>query len=119
MTLVAGIDSSTQSCKVVVLDAESGRLVRSGRAAHPSGTEVDPEAWWVAVREALAEAGGLGGGPWLDGRVRSVFAAAGYLASAIDDGVDRYANVAETMLTAMQALCDDVRAGRQTKGEPR
>jgi xylulokinase len=60
VTLVAGIDSSTQSCKVVVLDAESGRLVRSGRAAHPSGTEVDPEAWWVAVLLAIADAGGLG-----------------------------------------------------------
>ena len=34
MTLVAGIDSSTQSCKVVVRDAETGKLVRYGRAAH-------------------------------------------------------------------------------------
>jgi xylulokinase len=59
MTLVAGVDSSTQSCKVVVREAETGRLVRSGRAAHPDGTEVDPAAWWSALREALAEAGGL------------------------------------------------------------
>ncbi|QTX05972.1 hypothetical protein G127AT_07250 [Agromyces archimandritae] len=57
--LVAGIDSSTQSCKVVIRDAETGRLVREGRAAHPDGTEVDPEAWWQALRLALAEAGGL------------------------------------------------------------
>ncbi len=42
MTLVAGIDSSTQSCKIVVRDAESGRLVREGRAPHPPGTEVAP-----------------------------------------------------------------------------
>jgi 3-methyl-2-oxobutanoate hydroxymethyltransferase len=60
--------------------------------------------------------GGLGGGPWLDGRVRSVVAAVGYLASAVDDGVDRYASVAETILNAMTALCDDVRAARHTKG---
>ncbi|MEN0086658.1 MAG: FGGY family carbohydrate kinase, partial [Leifsonia sp.] len=59
MTFVAGVDSSTQSCKVVVRDAETGRLVRSGRAAHPDGTEVDPAAWWSALQEALAEAGGL------------------------------------------------------------
>jgi xylulokinase len=59
MTLVAGVDSSTQSCKVVVRDLETGALVRSGRAAHPEGTEVDPAAWWTALQEALAAAGGL------------------------------------------------------------
>jgi xylulokinase len=59
MTLVAGIDSSTQSCKVVVRDADSGALVRHGAAPHPPGTEVDPEAWWDALLAALAAAGGL------------------------------------------------------------
>ena len=38
MPLVAGVDSSTQACKVVVRDAETGALVREGRAAHPEGT---------------------------------------------------------------------------------
>ncbi|MFI7204757.1 xylulokinase [Micromonospora aurantiaca (nom. illeg.)] len=60
MPLVAGVDSSTQSCKVVVRDAETGALVRQGRAPHPPGTEVDPYAWWEALRAAVAEAGGLG-----------------------------------------------------------
>ena len=59
MTLVAGVDSSTQSCKVVVRDAETGALVRSGRASHPDGTEVDPAAWWDALQAAIADAGGL------------------------------------------------------------
>lgn len=59
MTLVAGVDSSTQSCKVVVRDLETGALVRTGRAAHPEGTEVDPAAWWSALRSALDAAGGL------------------------------------------------------------
>lgn len=59
MTLVAGVDSSTQSCKVVVRDLGTGELVRSGRAAHPDGTEVDPAAWWSALQEAIAAAGGL------------------------------------------------------------
>ncbi|MFB2580770.1 xylulokinase [Herbiconiux sp. P15] len=59
MTLVAGIDSSTQSCKLVIRDLESGALVRQGRAKHPAGTEVDPAAWWTALLEAVAEAGGL------------------------------------------------------------
>ncbi len=61
--------------------------------------------------------GGLGGGPWLDGRVRSVVAAMGYLASSVDDDTDRYANVASTALTALHALCDDVRAPRPLQGE--
>lgn len=59
MALVAGIDSSTQSCKVVIRDAETGTLVRQGRAAHPDGTEVHPDAWWTALRQAIEEAGGL------------------------------------------------------------
>ncbi len=59
MPLVAGIDSSTQSCKVVVRDAQSGALVRQGRASHPEGTEVHPDHWWTALQEAISEAGGL------------------------------------------------------------
>ncbi|MBA3266450.1 MAG: xylulokinase [Nocardioidaceae bacterium] len=59
MPLVAGIDSSTQSCKVVVRDADSGERVRAGSAPHPDGTEVDPQAWWDAMEEAVAEAGEL------------------------------------------------------------
>ncbi|MFG1608886.1 xylulokinase [Actinoplanes sp. NPDC049265] len=59
MTLVAGIDSSTQSCKVVIRDAETGKLVRQGRASHPDGTEVHPDAWWAALQQAIDEAGGL------------------------------------------------------------
>jgi len=59
MPLVAGVDSSTQSCKVVIRDAETGALARMGRAPHPEGTEVDPAAWWQALRQALTAAGGL------------------------------------------------------------
>ena len=60
MALIAGVDSSTQSVKVVVRDAESGALIREGRAAHPDGTEVDPQNWWLALQEAFLQAGGLG-----------------------------------------------------------
>lgn len=59
MTLVAGVDSSTQSCKVVVVDAATGAIVREGRAPHPDGTAVDPTAWWDALLAAITEAGGL------------------------------------------------------------
>jgi xylulokinase len=57
--LVAGVDTSTQSCKVVVRDAETGALRRFGSAKHPDGTEVHPDAWWEALGAAVAAAGGL------------------------------------------------------------
>lgn len=59
MPLVAGVDTSTQSCKIVVRDAETGRLVRSGSAKHPDGTSIDPQHWWDAFLTASQEAGGL------------------------------------------------------------
>ena len=59
MPLVAGVDSSTQSVKIVIRDAESGALIHEGRASHPDGTEVDPERWWDALQEAITAAGGL------------------------------------------------------------
>ena len=55
MTLVAGVDSSTQSTKVLVCDAATGAVVREGRAPHPEGSEVDPEAWWQALLRATDE----------------------------------------------------------------
>ena len=59
MTLVAGVDSSTQSCKVLICDAETGEIVRSATAAHPDGTSVSPEYWLTALYSAIDEAGGL------------------------------------------------------------
>ncbi|KNY07946.1 xylulokinase [Microbacterium sp. GCS4] len=59
MPLVLGVDSSTQSCKAVVVDTATGAVVRSGRGMHPDGTSVDPEAWWRALETAIAEAGSL------------------------------------------------------------
>jgi xylulokinase len=56
MTLVVGIDSSTQSTKALVTDAETGAVVAEGRAPHPDGTEVDPAAWWRACQDAVAQA---------------------------------------------------------------
>ncbi|WP_104180636.1 FGGY family carbohydrate kinase [Arthrobacter sp. B0490] len=60
MALVTGVDSSTQSCKVVVVETRNGAEVRTGRALHPEGTEVDPEAWWLALLAALESGNGLG-----------------------------------------------------------
>ena len=73
----------------------------------------------AAVAEALSipVIGGLGGGPWLDGRVRLIANAIGYTAAALDDASDRYANVARVALEAIGLYADDVRAGRQIRGK--
>jgi xylulokinase len=55
--LVAGVDCSTQSTKVVVCAADTGAVLRTGSAPHPDATEVDPAVWWAAVEAATA--GGL------------------------------------------------------------
>ncbi len=61
MTLVAGIDSSTQSCKLEVRDADTGELVRSGQRPHsptvPPRSEQDPVEWWTALTSLLEEHG--------------------------------------------------------------
>lgn len=57
--LVAGVDSSTQSVKLVIRDANTGELVRSGRASHPEGSEVNPEHWATALDQAITSAGGI------------------------------------------------------------
>jgi len=56
-TLVAGIDCSTQSTKVLVCDAATGQVVRSGSAPHPDVTEIDPAVWAAALEPASS--GGL------------------------------------------------------------
>jgi xylulokinase len=50
--LVAGVDSSTQSTKVLLCQADDGTVVGRGSAPHPGGTEADPAAWWAALAEA-------------------------------------------------------------------
>ncbi|WP_394940482.1 xylulokinase [Psychromicrobium sp. YIM B11713] len=56
MTHVVGIDSSTQSCKVLVVDAETGEIQATGSAAHPDATAVDPRIWTAALHDAWGEA---------------------------------------------------------------
>ncbi len=65
MALVAGVDSSTQSCTVELRDAESGELVATGRAGHPATnppvSEQRTADWWAAFEQALASACAAGG----------------------------------------------------------
>ena len=54
-TIVAGVDSSTQSVKVVLREADSGELIAATSRPHPDGTEVDPSEWKRALESALDE----------------------------------------------------------------
>ena len=71
----------------------------------------------VVAAVSIPVIGGLGGGPWLDGRVRAIANAVGYSAAALDDQADRYANVARVALEAIGSYANDVRAGRQIRGK--
>jgi 3-methyl-2-oxobutanoate hydroxymethyltransferase len=77
-----------------------------------------PEAGAAVVRAvSIPVLGGLGGGPWLDGRIRMVHAAIGYAASNLNSEIENYANVAQVTLKAIAAYAEDVRAGRHLKGQ--
>jgi 3-methyl-2-oxobutanoate hydroxymethyltransferase len=97
---------------------ERARLLEQAGAAMLDFRHSGPEAGPAVVSAvSIPVLGGLGGGPWLDGRVRAIGNAIGNVAAALDDNVDRYANVARITLDAITAYADDVRAGRQVKGK--
>jgi 3-methyl-2-oxobutanoate hydroxymethyltransferase len=103
--------------------AVKDQLVREAKTLEAAGASLldfrhsGPVAGPEVVRAVdIPVIGGLGGGPWLDGRVRALVAAIGYLAAAVDDGTERYANVAQIALSAITAFSEDVRAARQIRG---
>jgi 3-methyl-2-oxobutanoate hydroxymethyltransferase len=77
-----------------------------------SGPVAGPAVMAVATIPVI---GGLGGGPWLDGRVRLANTAIGYGVKFLDDEFDTYANVSRTMLDALTTMIGEVRAGKQIK----
>ena len=54
--VVLGVDSSTQSTKVLAVDIETGEIVATGRASHTRADTQDPRDWWSALRSATAVA---------------------------------------------------------------
>lgn len=54
--VVLGVDSSTQSTKVVALDLETGAIVSEGRAPHSGEDTQDPNDWWTALIAATRQA---------------------------------------------------------------
>ncbi|MBM9504583.1 xylulokinase [Actinacidiphila acididurans] len=59
--VVLGVDSSTQSTKVLAVDAGTGAVLAKGQAPHTvstgAGRETDPEVWWGALQDALGQLG--------------------------------------------------------------
>jgi 3-methyl-2-oxobutanoate hydroxymethyltransferase len=96
---------------------EEAQLLQESGASMLDFTNSGPVAG-PAVTGAISipVLGGLGGGPWLDGRVRAIGNAIGYTAAALDDTTERYANVARIALDAIKTYADDVRASRQIRG---
>src|SRR5438093_3099764 len=98
------------------LVADALRLERAGASLldfKHSGPIAGPA---VVSAVSIPVIGGMGGGPWLDGRIRMAHGAVGYAASALESNTESYANVARITLDGLAAYADDVRAGRQIKG---
>jgi 3-methyl-2-oxobutanoate hydroxymethyltransferase len=77
-----------------------------------SGPVVGPV---VTAAVSIPVIGGLGGGPWLDGRVRLANTAIGYGVKFLDDDRDTYANVSRSILDALSTMISEARAGQQIK----
>ena len=99
------------------------KLVEEAKRLEDAGASIldfrhsGPVAGPAVVRAvSIPVIGGLGGGPWLDGRVRLAHTAIGYAAKWIDAKTETYGNAAKLALDAFHALIDDVRSGRQIKG---
>lgn len=98
------------------LVAQAKRLESAGAVAlnfTNSGPIVGPA---VVDAVSIPVLGGLGGGPWLDGRIRRAQAALGYTASNIDSPQDSYLNAGRLAFDALSECAADIRAGRQIRG---
>jgi 3-methyl-2-oxobutanoate hydroxymethyltransferase len=108
---------SNREAPIDDLVREANQLERAGAALldfRHSGPIAGPA---VTAAVSIPVIGGLGGGPWLDGRVRAIVNAIGYTAAALDDPGDRYANVARVTYDAIASYAEDVRAGHQIRGK--
>ena len=119
-----GIDyKATLNLGVTLPPAMTAQLIEEAQRMEAAGaalldfTHSGPVAGpAVTAAVSIPVLGGMGGGPWLDGRLRMAHAAIGYAAATIDNPPDTYAYVARTALDALTAYVDDVRNARQIKG---
>lgn len=110
----AGPDLATRMKDQLVREA---KLLEECGASILDFTNSGPVAGAAVVHSvSIPVIGGMRGGPWLDGRIRVAYAAIGYMATALDDDAERYANVARIAFDAINAYAGDVRAARQIRG---
>jgi 3-methyl-2-oxobutanoate hydroxymethyltransferase len=96
---------------------EQARLLECAGAALLDFTNSGPAVGAAVVKAvSIPVLGSIGGGPWLDGRLRLAHAAIGYGETWLDSKAETYANVTRISLAAFTALIADVRAGRPIKG---
>jgi len=79
MALLAGIDVGTTGVKAIAITADGDVVARAERSypisnPHPGWSEQDPEDWWRASEEALAELGGEIAGIGLSGQMHGLVA---------------------------------------------
>ena len=115
--------SDLQQPDVIVPDAMVAQMVEEAKAMEVAGAAmIDLTNSGLVVGAAVTEAvsipviGGMGGGPWLDGRIRMMHAAIGYGTKYLENPPETYAYVAQIAKAAIDELIADVRAGRQIKG---
>jgi 3-methyl-2-oxobutanoate hydroxymethyltransferase len=112
--MTAGADMALQIKDQLL---EEAKIMEDAGASILDFTNSGPVVGEAAAKAAaIPVIGGLGGGPWLDGRIRVSYAAVGYMAASLDDNADRYADVAKISLDAISAFADDVRGKRQIRG---
>jgi len=119
-----GIDHTKMLGGAIQVPEEmAGKLVDEARLLEKSGASlIDFTSSGQVAGPLVTQAvsipvlGGLGGGPWLDGRMRMAHAAIGYGASFLESKTETYANVARVTLDALSSYAEDVRAARQIKG---
>lgn len=123
--LASGVDyAALLRADAALPQALAERLVEEARRLEAAGaalldfTNSGPVAGPAVVGAVgIPVIGGLGGGPWLDGRVRMAHAAIGYAAAHLDEEANTYADVARTSLEALGALARDIREGRHIRGQ--
>lgn len=114
-----GMESAGPELSAALKDqfVAEAKLLEDAGAAMLDFTNSGPVAGSAATQAvSIPVIGGLGGGPWLDGRVRALVAAIGYTAAALDDSVERYANVARITFDAITTFAEDVRSRRHLRG---
>jgi len=112
-----------QQPESLVPDEMMEHLIQEARICEQAGAAmIDLTNAGPVIGEAITDAvgipviGGMGGGPWLDGRIRMFHAAVGYGTKFLDNPPSAYAYIAQTSRDAVTELLGDIRSGKQIKG---